>query len=204
MTNARFRIMLAHHRGPYKQSLVLAVLILIVLFVAFPPFHFKPYALHAEPPTNVVSVPDFSIPPPPKEIPPPALTISPAKNDDDVTENTPETTFPDGEFPSPPPPPAANGPGFTPFDELPIPEYLAKPLYPPLAREAGMEGTVSLKVRVGLDHRVHEAVVLSSSVTPAMERAAVEAALKCRYKPAKQRDLEVEVWVPIVIMFRLN
>ena len=34
--------------------------------------------------------------------------------------------------------------------------------------------------------------------------AAVEAALKCRYKPARQRSVEVEVWVPILITFTLN
>ena len=61
-----------------------------------------------------------------------------------------------------------------------------------------------LKVLIGLDHEVRQAVVISSDVTTAMEDAAIEAALKCLYKPAKQQGVEVEVWASIRINFRLN
>ena len=75
MTNGRFRIMLAHHRGPYKQSLVVAVMVLVALFVFFPPFEFQPYPLQADEEIVVVDVvPDIDIPPPPKDIPPPPHT----------------------------------------------------------------------------------------------------------------------------------
>jgi TonB family protein len=55
-----------------------------------------------------------------------------------------------------------------------------------------------------VNHRVRDAVVLSSDVTPAMERAARDAALKCRFSPAKQGNAAVEVWVPIRITFTLD
>lgn len=201
MYNGRFRIMLAHHRGPYKQSAVIAALILIALFVFFPPFEFQPYRLQAEV-FEVIEVPEnFEIPPPPKDVamPPPSVTAAPG--DDEPPLDFPE--YRDINLPSPPP--LINESGFfTVFDELPVPEYLARPVYPVLAREAGIEGTVMLKVRIGVDHRVHAAVIMSSDVTPAMEQAAIEAALKCRYTPAKQRNVEVEVWVPILIRFTLN
>jgi protein TonB len=203
MTNGRLRIMLAHHRGPYKQSLVLAVAVMLALFVFFPPFEFQPYQLQAEEEFEVVEVqPDVEIPEKPKEpTPPPIPNPIPDENGiDETPENVPD------EWKDVPVPPRAETtpPPFIIYDQMPEPEYIAKPVYPALAREAGIEGTVTLKVRIGLDHRVREAIVIDSDVTPAMERAAIEAALQCRYKPARQGMTEVEVWVPIIIHFRLD
>jgi protein TonB len=205
MYDGRLRMMLAHHHGPYKQSLVIATLILLALFLFFPPFEFKPYTTQAEA-IEVVEIPDdYEIPPPPEDIPPPPVDIEVADPGDETTDEVPPTAYDRIEdFPVPRVPNADHRGAFIVFDELPVPEYLAKPVYPPLARETGIEGAVLLKVLIGLDHRVHQAVVLSSDVTPAMEAAAVAAALKCRYKPAKQQGVEVEVWVPILITFTLN
>jgi protein TonB len=197
--------MLAHHRGPYKQSVVLALVVLLALFVFFPPFEFTPYALQAEEEEiEVVEIqPDIVIPPPPKPVPPPPIPV-PDPDPDNKEDPMPPTTWQEGSFPPPPPPGAGKKEDFVPFDDLPVPEYIARPVYPELAREAGIEGTVLLQVKVGLDHNVHEAIVLDSDVTPAMERAAIEAALQCKYKPAMQQGVEVEVWVSIRIEFRLN
>lgn len=204
MYNGRFRIMLAHHHGPYKRSVAIAVVVLIAVFVFFPPLEFRPYTLQAEE-FEVVEVPDFEIPAPPPEVRRPNPNIDVAKDDEATTDDVPPTTYDDpADFVAPPPPCAGCPREFIVFDELPVPEYLAQPVYPQLAREAGIEGTVYLKVLIGLDHRVHRAVVLGSDVTPAMEQAAVEAALKCLYKPARQGSIEVEVWTPIRITFRLN
>lgn len=205
MTNGRFRIMLAHHRGPYRQSLVLALAVMVALFVFFPPFEFTPYRLQAEEKLEIVDVPpEIDIPPPPKEVPAPPVDITPAEpgeQTDDVEANV-VSSWDDAPIP-PPVRDTAAGP-YVAFDRLPDPEYIAQPEYPALARQAGIEGTVYLKIRVGLDHRVHDAVVISSDVTPAMERAAVEAALECRYRPAMQGPVAVEVWVPMRIEFRLE
>lgn len=204
MRNGRFRVMLAHHRGPYKQSLALAMVILLALFLFFPPFEFTPYELQAEEePIDVVQVEEFVIPPPPTEPTKPPVEIDPVDGDED-TEDIPETAPDDWDDYVAPPPGPATRPAYIVFDEQPEPEYIAQPVYPRLAREAGIEGTVLLRVRVGLDHRIHEAIVLSSDVTPAMERAAIDAALQCRYTPAKQQGVPVEVWVAIRIDFRLN
>jgi protein TonB len=204
MYNGRFRIMLAHHHGPYKQSVAIAVVVLIAIFVFFPPLEFRPYTLQAEE-FEVVEVPDFEIPPPPPEVPQPNPHIEIAEGEEATTDNVPETSFRTiDDLPIPLPPSTINRGGFVAFDEPPVPEHTVKPVYPKLAREAGIEGTVHLKVFIGLDHRVHQAVVLGSDVTPAMERAAVKAALQCRYKPARQGSIEVEVWTAIRITFRLN
>ena len=203
MTNGRFRIMLAHHRGPYRQSFAVAVLVLLAAFVFFPPFEFTPYALQAEDDFVVVDVaPDVVIPQPPREAPAPPSTVEPYKGPD-TGEEFPENVVESLLDVQPPRITPSHGP-FHSFDELPVPEYTAQPVYPRLAREAGIEGTVLLKVLIGLDHKVRSAVVLSSDVTPAMEKAAVAAALECRYKPARQQNVEVEVWVTIRINFRLT
>jgi protein TonB len=203
MTNGRFRIMLAHHHSPYRQSFALAALVLLALFVFFPPFEFQPYELQAEEFEVVEVQPHIEIPKPPAEPSPPPPTIDPTLPGDGVDE-IPETVVDRWEDVVVSPRRPQSRRVFIVYDQLPEPEYIARPAYPPLAREAGIEGTVVLKVRIGLDHRVHDAVVLRSDVTPAMERAGVAAALKCRYKPARQGTVEVEVWVPIVIHFRLN
>jgi protein TonB len=204
MANGRFRIMLAHHRGPYKTAFLVAVTMLLALFVFFPPFEFKPYELQAQDSTIVVDVvPIVDIPPPPKEVPHPPVDIDPV-DDPDATDEVPENAIDD--LLKVPPPPIDSGVRrpYVPFDELPVPKYIVKPQYPAMAREAGFEGTVRLKVLIGLNHKVLDAVVEWSDVTPEMEQAAVEAALQCRYKPAKQQGVEVEVWAAIRIDFRLN
>lgn len=204
MYKGRFRIMLAHHHGPYKQSVAVTVVVLIAIFVFFPPLEFHPYTLQAEE-FEVVEVPEIVIPPPPEDVPPPVREIVPADDNDATTDDVPPTTYDDPSDFVVPPAPCADCPReFIVFDELPVPEQLVRPEYPPLAREAGIEGTVHLKVLIGLDHRVHQVIVLGSDVTPAMERAAVRAALECRYKPARQGSIEVEVWTSIQITFRLN
>ena len=204
MLNGKLRVMLAHHRGPYRQSAVLAVLILSLLFAFFPPFEFKPYSLQADAFEVVEITENFEIPPPPKEVPEPPGEIRAAEDGEETTDDVDPNVFGNIDDLPAPRPLAEGGKVFNAFDQMPVPEYLARPAYPSLAREAGIEGTVLLKVWVGLDHRVHKAVVLNSDVTPAMEKAAIDAALKCRYKPAKQRSIEVEVWVPILIHFQLN
>jgi protein TonB len=203
MTNGRFRIMLAHHRGPYKQSFALAVLVLFALFAFFPPFEFTPYALQAEEELEVVDVEvNIVIPPPPREVAPPPRVVEPYAGPEPGPEY-PENVI-ENLLDVQPPRIAPGAAPFHAFDELPVPEFAARPVYPQLAREAGIEGTVLLKVLIGLDHKVRSAVVLSSDVTRAMEAAAIAAALQCRYKPAKQQNVEVEVWVPIQINFRLT
>jgi len=73
-----------------------------------------------------------------------------------------------------------------------------------LAREAGIEGTVAVSVLVSEEGKVLSASVLSSDVTPAMEKAALEAAKKCRFRPAKQRTVAVKAHVMIPFQFQLH
>ena len=93
---------------------------------------------------------------------------------------------------------------FLAFDEPPSLSFYEPPKYPSLARDAGIEGTVAIKVLVSEEGKVIDAVVLSSDVTPAMEKAALAAAWKCRFRPAKQRTVPVRAHVMIPFQFQLN
>lgn len=81
--------------------------------------------------------------------------------------------------------------------------HRAKPEYPNLERQAGIEGTVLVKVVVGREGKVLDAQVVKSNVTPNMDHAAVLAAKKCRFEPAKNGNLPVPSTVVIPFDFRL-
>ena len=188
-----------------RYALFGAVLFHVALFVLSPPFTFKPYKLKEET-FMVVDVPDnIEIPPPPKEIAMPQVPVEAADDEEADTEDLPETTFDDFEDMPPPPPPGGSDSGvFLAFDQPPTMVYFEAPDYPVLAREAGIEGTVRVKVLVGEDGKVLHVSLISSDVTPAMEKAALAAAKKCRFNPAKQRTTPVKAHVMIPFHFRLH
>ena len=86
----------------------------------------------------------------------------------------------------------------------PKPINIPKPRYPELARKAGIEGTTVIKALVDIDGSIIEAEVLKSSGNQMLDQAALAAARKAKFTPAKQRDKYVRVWVSIPIKFRLT
>lgn len=97
-------------------------------------------------------------------------------------------------------------PGLEEFVPVEVPAeriYFEKPVYPRLAEQAGIEGTVWIKVLVISDGSVREAVVYKSSGTESLDEAAVEAAKKCRFKPAIQNGRPVAMWVAFPYNFEL-
>lgn len=188
-----------------RNAIWAAIFVHFCIFTLSPPFTFKPYKLKEEQ-FEVVDVPDnIEIPPPPKEIAMPQVPVEAADDEDADTEDLPETTFEDFEDMPPPPPPGGGDSGmFLAFDEPPTLKYFESPVYPDLAREAGIEGTVRVKVLVGEDGKVISVSLVTSDVTPAMEKAALTAAKKCLFNPAKQRTTPVKAHVMIPFHFRLN
>ncbi len=79
------------------------------------------------------------------------------------------------------------------------------PAYPVEAKKAGAEGTVWVRALVGNDGRVVKACVLKSSGRDDFDRAAVEAASKYRYMPAKDADGNpIITWVSYRVTFVLE
>jgi protein TonB len=82
--------------------------------------------------------------------------------------------------------------------------YQAQPEYPRIARLAGVEGVVWVKVLVGTDGTVLDARVAKSSGTVSLDEAAIAAAYKNRFSPAIQNGRPVAVWVTYRVEFVLS
>ena len=90
-------------------------------------------------------------------------------------------------------------------DELPVPINVVIPEYPPLAREAGIEGTVLLKALVDKEGRVRDAIIFKESGSSAgFEEVALEVIYKVKFKPAISNNQPVAVWVVYPIRFTLK
>lgn len=89
------------------------------------------------------------------------------------------------------------------YSEPPVIVYEQRPVYPDLALGSKVEGDVVLLVYIDPSGNVRNAVVQSSPGLPALEVAAKKAAMKCKFKPAKQQGVPVGVWYSIVMQFRL-
>jgi TonB family protein len=89
------------------------------------------------------------------------------------------------------------------YSEPPVIVYEQRPTYPDIARESKVEGDVVLLVYIDASGNVRNAVVQSSPGLPALDEAAKKAAMKCKFKPAKQQGVPVGVWYSIVMQFRL-
>ncbi|MCK4236803.1 MAG: energy transducer TonB [Candidatus Krumholzibacteria bacterium] len=189
-----------------RNSLYAAIVVHLLIFYFSPPFEFKPYVLREEY-FEAIDLPEqFDIPPPPKEIEQPAIPIEAAEGEevDEDADIAPTTFDRIDELPPPPPPPSEQARDFYAFDEPPQLIKFVNPRYPELARQAGIEGTVLLRVLVGEDGKVLSASVIQSDVTPAMEKSAIQAAKKFRFRPAKQRTVPVKAAMAIPIRFKLH
>jgi protein TonB len=79
------------------------------------------------------------------------------------------------------------------------------PEYPHLARQAGLEAVVWVKVLVDKNGEVKKAIIYKSSGSRAgFDEAALAAAYKCKFRPAIQNGHPVAVWVAFEIEFSLT
>jgi protein TonB len=94
---------------------------------------------------------------------------------------------------------------FVAYEENPLALTQPQPKYPEIARMAGIEGKVWVKVLVDKSGNVKDAVVVKGSGANAgFEEAALEAAKQTKWKPAMQNKQPVAVWVSYEIKFNLK
>ena len=86
--------------------------------------------------------------------------------------------------------------------EKPVIIKKAVPDYPDLARKAQIEGKVVVTVTIDKKGNVERANIFKS--VPMLDDAAIAAAMKCKFKPAKQRDKFVKVKMNIPFQFKLK
>jgi len=201
-------VLRARYRATVRNAFLAAIGAHVLLFAFAPRVSLRPYRLAVAPdPPTLVEVDDIVVPAPPAPLPGPSTSPEPF----------PEPVLKEPPAPPPPPvhdPPRAGGvpaPGrggraesFFAYDAPPRLLHFEAPRYPSLAREAGIEGTVRLRVWIDETGRVTNAIVIASEVTPSMDEAALEAARRCRFEPAKQRDVAVPAMVEIPFVFRLD
>jgi len=144
----------------------------------------------------------FETPPPPAR---PSIPIESEDEDlaDDLTiEETDLDNFDAWDAPAAPP----SGPQFKfiPYDDPPRPITPIKPVYPDIAQEAGIEGQVLVQCFIDKSGRVKETIILKGLPNTGLNESAVAALRKTRFRPAKQRETPVGVWVTIPINFSLQ
>ena len=140
--------------------------------------------------------------------PPPARPSVPVESEDeDIADDlTIEETDLDSfeAWDAPPPPPEGPRVKFIPYDDPPQPLSSIRPVYPEIAQEAGIEGTVVVQVFVDKKGRVKDTLILKGIPNTGLDEAAVMAIKKTRFRPAKQRERAVGVWISIPVNFRLK
>jgi protein TonB len=189
-----------------RRGAYVALFIILLLFLFSPKYVPSPYRLRTST-FEVVDMPDaVELPPPPEDVPKPQAPIE-AAPDDEVGEDVDvaESLFEDFESVPLPSDLGAGDSGdvFVASQEKPKLIKFVPPDYPEMARASQLEGTVLIKVLVGPDGSVLQAVVLQS-VHPMLDAAAREAALKCKFEPGKQRNIPVKAWMAIPFRFRLH
>ena len=146
-------------------------------------------------------------PPPPR----PSIPIATESEDvpDDVTIETTDLDFDKVDL-HVPPPPGENTVIEEPEEEIleyfmveEKPEIIKQvaPEYPKVALKAGIEGTVHLKVLVGKDGKVEQATAVKGKEI--FHKPALQAIHQYLFKPARQNDRPVKVYLVMPIRFRI-
>jgi protein TonB len=189
-----------------RWSTVVAIGLTLLFFLFSPKYIPNPYRL-VRTELQVVDLPDvIELPPPPEDIPPPPRAVE-AAPDEEVTEEVEiaETLLDFDQALDVPTSDIGSGLGevFVASQEKPEMLHFHPPDYPEMARISQLEGTVIVKVLVGPDGSVMAAEILQG-VHPMLNRSALAAARKCKFKPGKQRNIPVKAWMAIPYRFRLH
>ncbi len=185
---------------------LLSIILSIFLFFVLPRFtgetvqeHYNQIIIEQ---IDIPQTQQIERPPPPAR---PSIPIESEDEDlaDDLTIE--ETDLSDFEaWDAPPPPPSGPQVKFIPYDDPPVPLTPIKPKYPEIAQEAGIEGTVFIQAFIDKKGRVIETTIIKGIPNTGLDEAAIEAIRKTRFRPAKQRERAVGVWISIPVNFKLK
>lgn len=200
----------------YWGAMAVAALLHWGMFAYFPEMASSDVSFSVEELQTVDLPPEVEIPPPPQAIQRPATPVVGSANiSEDITIAS--TTFAENPVNNLPPPPTtgagsgaediARAPVFTPFTVAPhlkneseVGRALERN-YPPLLRDAGIGGKVTMWFFIDEEGKVLKTQVNESSGYQALDEAATKVAVLMQFTPAYNRDKKVQVWVSIPIMF---
>jgi protein TonB len=189
-----------------RAALLSSVLIFILGFLFVPYAEPKPYELRREIVTMVEEISaqmEKFEEPPPQERPKVAVEAESEIAEDEVVETIATTEFQEDLIRTMPTGPEIEIVPYYKVEVKPKPIVQVKPGYPDLARRAGIEGQTVVKALVDVDGSIMNVQILKSSGNQMLDEAALAAARKWKFSPAKQRDKFVRVYVSIPINFRL-
>ena len=194
----------AQYQKYMRWSLVAAIIFTILFFLFSPKYKPNPYKIYSDDIEMVNVQEQIDIPDVPKEQPKPQQQVEAvpdAEADEDV--DIADTLIESDEMMDLG---GGSGDGVDTFEvsqDKPILINYATPEYPEIARASHLEGTVLVKVQVDTDGSVLQAVVIKS-VHRTLDREAVKAAMRCKFKPGKQRGIPVKAWMAIPYAFKIN
>ena len=181
------------------------IILLILVFVIFPRF------INDSEFSDVKNIEIDTIDIPPTQqidnTPPPARPSIPVPTEDeDIADDVTLDDLDFDDFEAWDAPPAPSGPKvkFIPYDDPPKPISAIRPVYPEIAQEAGIEGVVVVQAFIDQKGRVKETIILKGIPNTGLDEAAMEAIRKTRFRPAKQRERAVGVWISIPVNFKLK
>jgi len=201
-------------RGPFRVEIavVIVLAIAVLLIFLFPKFD-RDSAIEKE--TSIIFVESIEIPqvelkdmdiPKPK----PAIPVMSEDIEIDISITIPDMIFEDYPNDAPPPPKdpneAARIDTFYSFDEPPhvIGSIAENIVYPNIAKEAGIEGTIIVQSFIDNKGIVQKCVIMKGLPGTGLDEAAMDAIKKTKFIPAQQRDRNVGVWIAIPVTFKLN
>ncbi len=188
-----------------RWSTVVAMVITLLVFLFSPKYVPNPYKIYQDELVAVDVEESVELPPVPQDTPKPQVAVE-AAPDDEVEDDVEiaDTLIDAGDLGSFDMGDIGTGDSdFVVSQEKPVLTSFAQPNYPEMARASQLEGTVVVKVLVGPTGQVMQAQVISS-VHPLLDRAALDAARRCKFKPGKQRGIPVKAWMAIPFAFRLH
>lgn len=194
-------------------SMVLATVAHFCVFNFWPTFQAEDFSYTSDELEAIELPPEIEIPPPPEAIARPATPVmASADIDEDIT--IAPTTFEDNPVEDLPPPPTetattdiAAAPVFTPFTVRPDIKNRAEVAramereYPPLLRDAGIGGTVTVWFFIDENGSIVNTLVNQTSGHKALDDAALLVARVIEFSPALNRDRQVPVWISLPITF---
>ncbi len=138
------------------------------------------------------------LPKPEQELPTPAPPPPPPK--------PPESPKPKPQPPAPKPPPQPPTPAPIQgaIDAPPKPRQAIRPRYPQSSRMRGEEGDVVLSLHVTASGEVDRVEVVASSGFADLDEAAVKAAQKARFTPARSGSRRVDAHARLTLTFKLR
>lgn len=194
----------ANYEKTLRWSVLAALLLGAIMVLLSPRYEPTPYTLR-QATLEIIDIQEIApIIEEPQVAPPPALAPILEAVDDDDPRAVDEFILPKWELPVVRADVRPSGdPDFVASSSNPVLVAQPKPRYPEVARLAQVEGTVVVKVLVGVDGQV-EAVQVIRGVHPLLDRAAAEAARRCVFEPGQQREIKVPTWVAVPYNFRLR